>query len=378
MQMEIIIFSLAVAALSYTYVVYPALLVVLGRQAASTPVLSTLPAVSIVVPFHNEERWVARKLDNTLALDYPESRLQIIAVSDGSTDGTAAILERYRERVDVVIRSERRGKPSALNAGAERASGDVLVFTDANVLLEKGALRALVARFADPTVGGVSGCVALVADRTGEPLGEGLYMRYERWVFERESRLATMIGADGALFAVRRALFSPLPQETIADDFDIALTVVAAGSRVVFEPAARASEIVVPDVRAEFRRKVRMIAGGYQAIRRHRRLLRVFASPVVAFELLSHKVFRWLVPVFLAAAFGAAAAGRSHPALATALVVQAAFYGLALAGWASRSLRAWLPVYVPYYFCAVNMAAVLGLWRYLLGQQSVIWHKAER
>ncbi|MEP6887899.1 MAG: glycosyltransferase [Nitrospirales bacterium] len=220
--------------------------------------------------------------------------------------------------------------------------------------------------------------MALQAEGSAEPLGEGIYMQYERWLFERESRALTLVGADGALFSIRRALFAPLPTDTITDDFAIALGVVARGRRVVYEPAARSLELVVPDVRAEFRRKIRMIAGGYQTLWRYRRQFHPLTRPTVAWQLLSHKLLRWLVPVFLMAALASSFDARRNPVMALALAIQIVFYSLAWCGWVSQTLRRWMPVYVPYYFCAVNMAAAIGLWRYLLGRQSVTWHKVQR
>jgi hypothetical protein len=185
-----------------------------------------------------------------------------------------------------------------------------------------------------------------------------------------------MVGADGALFSIRRDCYTPLSADAIADDFEIALGVVEGGRCIRYEPEARALEIVMPDVKAEFRRKVRMIAGGYQALWRHRSLLDPFQRPAVALQLVSHKILRWLVPVFLTAALAASLAAPRSPWLAGAAVVQAAFYGLAACGWLSVRLRRWLPVYVPYYFCAVNLAAAVGFWRYLRGRQPITWQKA--
>lgn len=337
-----------------------------------------LPTVSVIIPFHNEEHWVVLKIDNTLASSYPAQRFEIIAVSDGSTDRTPALLKRYEGRIRCVAYEPRQGKPTALNRGVSEAKGEILVFTDANVLVAPDAIVALARRYRDPSVGAVSGNIALQPEGSGEPLGEGFYMRYERWLFELESRANTMVGVDGALCSVRRNLFVPLASDAIVDDFEIALGVVTQGSRVIYAPEARGVEVVIPDVRAEFRRKVRMIAGGYRAVWRFRHLLNPFKYPVVSFQLLSHKLLRWMVPLFLAVALIASVSALRNPLLAAAAAVQGCFYALALMGWASSRLRGWMPVYVPYYFCAVNLAAALGLWRYLTGRQAVTWEKVKR
>lgn len=378
MSLSILLLAIAVLGLSYTYVIYPALLLLIRKGPDQGRPPSTLPTVSVIVPFHNEERWAIRKIENTLAWTYPADRLQLIAVSDGSTDQTADLLRQYRNRITVIAYSPRQGKPTAINRGVAQATGDILVFTDANVFLQPDALRTLVQRYADVSVGAVCGNVALQAEGSHEPLGEGLYMKYERWLYGRESQALTMVAPDGALFSIRRALFAPLPSDAITDDFALALGVVAKGQRVVYEPTAVGVEIVVPDVRAEFRRKIRMIAGGYQTLWRYRRQVNPFTRPTIAWQLFSHKLLRWWAPVFLLAALASAFAGRQSPMMALVLAVQVAFYGLALCGWLSQTLRSWMPVYVPYYFCAVNMAAAFGLWRYLLGRQSVTWHKVQR
>lgn len=378
MSLSILSFMCAAAGLSYTYVIYPALLLLIRRRSDDGRSLSTLPTVSVIIPFHNEERWATGKIENTLSWKYPADRLQIIAISDGSTDQTARLLDQYQNRVTVIAYPSRKGKPTALNLGAARATGDILIFTDANVFPQLDAVEALVQRYADGSVGGVCGNVTLQAEGSLEPLGEGLYMQYERWLYEAESRALTLVGADGALFSVRRALFAQLPTDTITDDFAIALGVISQNRRIVYESAAGGIELVVPDVRAEFRRKIRMIAGGYQTLWRYRRQLNLLTRPTVAWQLLSHKLLRWLVPAFLLAALASAFAARQNSMMAFALAIQIIFYGLALCGWVSQSLRRWMPVYVAYYFCAVNMAAAIGLWRYLLGRQSVIWHKVQR
>lgn len=378
MSLGFLMFVCAVLGLFYTYVLYPVLLLFMHDRRERDRLLTTLPTVSVIIPFYNEERWAVRKLENTLSWSYPADRLQIIAVSDGSTDRTPMLLRQYDDRVTVVAYPIRRGKPTALNLGAAQATGDILIFTDANVFPQPDAVQALVQRYADASIGGVCGNVALQGEGSLEPLGEGLYMQYERWLFAHESRALTMVGADGALFSIRRTLFVPLPIDTITDDFAMALGVVAQGRRVVYEPRAQSVEIVVPDVQAEFRRKIRMIAGGYQTLWRYRRLFNPLAWPSVAWQLVSHKLLRWLVPVFLMSALAAAFVGREHPVLALALGIQIVFYCVAVCGWLSQRLRRWMPVYVPYYFCAVNAAAAIGLWRYLIGGQSVIWQKVKR
>jgi poly-beta-1,6-N-acetyl-D-glucosamine synthase len=375
------IFLISSLAVIYAYVLYPVLLLAIPKRkmVSSQPIgRKDLPWVSVVIPFHNEERWVARKLENALALDYPSSRFQIIAISDGSTDGTNAILEQYKDRVDTVIYHPRAGKPTALNRGVLGSRGEILIFSDANVLIRPDAVHELLGYYSDPNVGGVSGNVVLQSADNAEPLGEGIYMRYERWVNKLESDAGTMVGVDGALFSIRSRLFSPLQKDTIVDDFTMALEVSSKCKRIVYAQNAKGSEVVRPDVQAEFRRKMRMVAGGYQALWRYKRLFNPWKFPLLQFQLWSHKPMRWFVPFFLAAALVSSLLGARQPVLAAAATLQIVFYALALLGRLSGRLRHFRPIYLPYYFCAANIAAVAGLWRSLFRSQAVMWDKVQR
>lgn len=385
------LFVLSSLFVLYTYLLYPLALMALSRWRGGTrvdsprldrsdaPTEGEWPRVSVVVPLFNEETWVARKLDNTLSWDYPPGRLEVIAVSDGSTDRTNAILEDYHDRVRVLRYRRRQGKPTAMNRGMAVAQGEILLFTDANVMIEPKAIRRMVAHLQEQDVGAVSGNIEILSHVNEEPLGEGLYMRYERKLYELDSRVGTMVGLDGALFAARRRDLSPLPADSIVDDFAIAMQIISKGKRVAYDPRARGTEVVIPDVRSEYARKARMIAGGYQTLGRYRHLLNPLRFPVVAWQLLSHKLLRWTVPFWMTAAFlSSLTVASQHVSLALAVTLQACFYGLALAGAASRSLRRFMPVYAPYYFCAANVAAAVGLWRFLRGGQPVAWQKASR
>jgi cellulose synthase/poly-beta-1,6-N-acetylglucosamine synthase-like glycosyltransferase len=391
MRIVTVIFLMSSLALLHTYVLYPVVLWVI-RKSLNLPLVNFVtppkivgdaseswPAVSVIIPFHNETKWVARKLENTFSCDYPQDRLDVIAVSDGSEDTTNDILDTYKGRAYIIAYHPRRGKATALNAGAAKARGTILIFTDANVLIEPKAIRAMVARYQDQTVGAVSGKIALQSEGTGEPLGEGLYMRYEQWLYSLESQIETMIVGDGALFSMRRELFKPLSPDTVTDDFSLALCVIANRKRLVYEPQANGTEVVIPNVRAEFCRKVRMIAGGYQAVGRFRYLLNPLRFPLVAFQLFSHKLLRWWAPFFLSAVFVAAALKASEGIpFAVAFAVQCLFYTLAGVGWLSAGLRQWRIVYLPYYFVVTNLAALHGFWRFVQGRQTSTWDKVAR
>ena len=299
-------------------------------------------------------------------------------VSDGSSDRTADVARRVGNgRILLLEQPTRRGKAEALNAAVSVATGEILLFTDANVIFERDAIQALVRRFDDPEVGCAVGRVLLTSPQSGEPPGEGLYMRYERWLHAMESRTGTMIGIDGALFAVRRRLYPRLPPGAVVEDFVAGLRCVEQGYRISFEPRAVGYEEAAASVADEFRRKVRMVAGGFQALVEFRHLLNPLRYPLVAWQLLSHKLLRWLVPFPLAVALGA---NLVLPLTRSTWHASPPGHLLRGAGaaWQVPPVRRFLPFYVPYYFCAVNLAALLGLFRFLGRSQSVLWDRPTR
>jgi biofilm PGA synthesis N-glycosyltransferase PgaC len=365
--MEIAFWS-AFIVIAYVYAGYPVLLAAWAR-VASRPVRSApaTPAVSIVLAARNEAAALEARIQNLRALDYPADKVQIVVVSDGSTDRTPEILRVHADRVDAVLVPPG-GKALALNAGVAAARHGIIVFTDARQAFAGDALRALVAPFADPEVGGVTGELVLDCERGvdsagGGPagrrsIGEGIgaYWRYEKWLRNNESLIGSTVGATGAIYALRRDLWQPLPADTILDDVLAPMQAVLAGSRVVFERTARAFDrAAAADV--EFRRKTRTLAGNYQILRLQPRLLLPFVNPVW-WQFVSHKVGRLLVPWALAVmVVSSAALSTTSAVYALAFAGQVAFYGLALYGAVldQRLAR------ISYTFVMMNLAAVTGL-----------------
>jgi len=377
------LFWLFALLFGYVYAGYPLLLwlATLARMPrAGTP--GYQPRVSILIAAHNEQAWIHAKIRNALEVDYPADRLQVIVASDGSSDDTLALAQSVQdERLIVLDIRERGGKANALNQALAHADGDIVVFTDANVFFQPQAVARLAAHFADPACGCVSGRVDLQPmndDDTGEPLGEGFYMRLERFLQARESRLDTLVGTDGALFAARRELVEPLPAGLILDDFLIATRIAAAGHAVRYEAAARAMERVPASVAQEFRRKVRIAAGCFQVLPQLGFLRRPWQRPRLWTLFVSHKLLRWLSPWLLAGLLVTSALLAGQALYAAALGLQLALYALAVIGWWCPGCRHWLPVYVPYYFAAVNLAFALGLWRQLTVGQPVTWERVDR
>jgi biofilm PGA synthesis N-glycosyltransferase PgaC len=331
------VFWASALLIGYVYLGYPALLAVWAsarryrrRVPAARP---DVPAVSIIIAARNEARRLKARVENLLALDYPADRRQIIVVSDGSTDETLRVLAEFRERVDVVS-IPASGKAAALNAGVARADHDILVFADARQSFAPDALRALAAPFADLRIGGVSGALVLDSEarRAGDPpvsAGIGVYWRFEKWLRRHESAIGSMVGATGAIYALRRSLWRPLPPETILDDVLAPMRAVLAGYRVVFTDRAKAFDRSVASSDVEARRKVRTLAGNVQLLWLEPRLLVPFVNPIWL-QFCSHKLGRLAVPYALLALMASSIAlAERHAIYAVALAAQCTFYLLA-------------------------------------------------
>lgn len=375
-------FVVSAALLVYHYLLYPALVIacarLVGRQSVPPP--ATWPRVSFIIAAYNEERVIADKLRNTLALDYPKDRLEIIVVADGSDDATESIVGKFASQGVISLhKSHRRGKTAALNRAVERATGDIVVFSDANNDFAPDAVTKLVCHFSDPTVGGVCGAKRIkpAAERQSS-VGDGLYWRYESAVKFAESKLGTITNADGEIFAVRRDLYQAVPEDIINDDAQITLDLVKRGYRVRYEPEARSYEFASIHLRDDFHVKVRMVSGGFQTLVKNASMLFPVRS-WFAWAFFSHKTLRWLAPLFLIMVLAASAVLSYEPLFLAALAAQIGFYGLALAGyWRIGRGRLPVAIYVPFYFTAMNLAALWGLLRFLRRRQTVQWRKAQR
>ncbi len=372
------VFWLSAGVVALVYAGYPAFVWLLAQLVGkgAPKKRDQEPTVTVVVPVHNEEGIIAEKLRNCVAVDYPKEKLQILVASDGSTDGTNGVVRSFAsDGVTLVDLRERGGKTRAINRSMEVAKGDVVVFTDANAFLRPGTVRNLVRNFADPEVGCVCG-QRLYVDHKGHRVeeGEGLYWRYERFVKDCESRLHSVMGADGAIFAIRRHLYTPLGSDLV-DDLVTSLQILAAGYRVVSEPRAFVHERAAASGSEEFRRKKRIVARALRGLAYMRGLLNPFRHPLFALQLLFHKVFRWLVPVFLLAVLGANIALLDRWPYVVALAAQILLYGAGVTGalLGPRIRAMGRLVSVPYYFCTVNVAAMAGLAKFVLGKVETTW-----
>ncbi len=347
------VFWASFAFVAYVYAGYP-LLVAAWARLVRRPVArgDWQPTVSLVIAVRNERDTIAGKIENCLDLDYPADRLEIVVSLDGSSDGTDRVVDRLLDRpvgsapcaaLRVVGSPRHEGKAAALNRAVAEARGEILVFCDARQRIEPGAVRELVADLRDPSVGAVTGELLLLDDDEHEAAdGVGLYWRYEKALRALESRIHSTVGATGALYAVRRELYRPIPEEAILDDVIVPMGAVLAGKRTVFEPRARAHDRVCPP-ELEFRRKVRTLAGNFQLLALMPELLKPWRNPVFV-QFVSHKVGRLLVPHFLVLLF-ASNLLLTEGFYLLFLVGQCSFYALAGAGaLMSKSSR---PVPVP-------------------------------
>jgi poly-beta-1,6-N-acetyl-D-glucosamine synthase len=379
------LFAACVGLVFYTYVGYPILMWVLAsRNGADLGTLrgplGALPRVSLLVAAYNERAVIRQKIENALSLEYPTDRLEILIGSDGSDDGTVeaaeSCLPAARGRI---IPMARRGKSWVINDLVATATGEILVFTDANTMFEQDALVELVRPFADPEIGCVSGLLRLTpaGDHVGA-VGEGFYWRYETFKKTQESVFRAVAGANGAIYAVRKNLFVPLSSRTINDDLTTSMRVYLQGKRIVLADRARGHEMTAPELSGEFRRHVRDSAGHFRALIELAGMLNPRLG-MPAFCYVSHRVIRWLVPLFMIGALTSSALLLGSPLYRALFFIQAVAYAACLAAtpWALRggSLG---PFRVPFYFVSVNVAIVFGFFRFLSGTQTSKWEPTAR
>jgi poly-beta-1,6-N-acetyl-D-glucosamine synthase len=367
------------AIVAYSYVGYPALVGALAwlrpaRRVSKAPIE---PRVTLLIVAHNEEARIEDKLRNCLEVDYPRDRLEVLVASDGSRDGTEHLVRSFAsEGVHLLALPGPNGKPSAINAAVPRASGEILVLCDVRQRLGKSAIRELVAHFADPQVGAVSGELHIpggTSSTSGE--GVGIYWSYEKAIRRAESRLGSTIGATGALYAFRKSLFQPIDPRTILDDVAIPMNVTRAGYRVTFEPAAEAFDEPATDTAREYGRKVRTLAGNYQLVALYPWLLDPRRNRLL-WQFVSHKLSRLAVPWCLMAFFGASAwlAFQGSPAYQPLVAAQAVFYGMAAAGCGLERLGRhprWLSI--PCGLTLLNVAAGAAFFGFLRGTHKAAW-----
>ncbi|MCI0567248.1 MAG: glycosyltransferase family 2 protein [Acidobacteria bacterium] len=377
------IFWIALGLLCYVHFGYPLILVALKRFRPRVVRRGEVcPAVDFLIGAYNEEGVIREKLENCLALDYPRDRLRIIVASDASTDRTDAIVMEYQDRgVQLIVSPCRRGKAVNFREIVPGLKGEIVLFSDAGSFYRADTLQKMMRNFADPEVGCVGGRLRYRnPDATSVSQGEGLYWGYEVFLRKSESAIGSAMVLSGAVYAIRRELYRPVPDD-LPDDFLCPLQVLDQGKRVLYEADTEISEKMATSARAEMLTKVRIISGNFAALRTMKHLLNPVRNPLVALQLLSHRLLRWFILPLAALMLLASLLLAHRPFYLLALVGQLLFYSLAGVGWlmdlgGKRSRLAFLP----YYFVLVNLAAAWGAWNGLAnrGRGTGIWEPVER
>ena len=341
------------------------------------------PELTLLIAAYNEKEVIDRKIENSRQLDYPVDKLHIVWITDGSDDGTPELIRNYAG-MTVWHEPKRNGKIGAINRGMQLVTTPIVVFSDANTMLGKDAVRRIVRLFSRPDVGCVSGEKRIFQrNKDGAAgAGEGIYWKYESALKKWDAELFSVVGAAGELFAIRTDLFDDVEPDTLLDDFVISLRIAQKGYTIQYDPDAYAIEYASTNVAEELKRKVRISAGGIQAVVRLRSLLNIFKYGTLAFQYLSHRVLRWtLAPLclLLLIPFNFSLAVSVPGFYRLLFGLQLIFYSLALLGWyfENRSVKVKL-LFVPYYFFIMNLSVFLGFFRYLKKSQSVNWERAQR
>lgn len=374
-----VLFWIIFFAVLYTYLGYPIVLLIVSKFEKKIVKKSEYtPFVSVVISAYNEERFISKKIENLLQSNYPYDKFEIIIGSDGSRDGTEDLVSNCAdERVKYFRFVQNMGKPHVLNGLVAEARGSIVVFTDSRQRFEKDTLRALVNNFSDPDVGCVSG--ELYFEETpdsGVAKGMDAYWKYEKWLRRKESEIGSMLGATGAIYAIRRRLFEPVPNDILVDDMYIPLNIVRKGFRAIFDGEAKAFDLVSNKSGQEFTRKVRTLAGNFQIFKAFSDLLNPAQSPI-GWQFISHKLMRLLIPHFLICLFGINLLLFKESIYGALLLVQIGFYALAgfEALYAKKTNKKSIG-YIPYMFCLLNVSAFAGFIRYLKGANQSTWKKA--
>lgn len=385
-----LLFWLSFLLLGWTYFGYPLLMLIWARLSPKTILKdeSSFPSITLLIPAFNEADVIRRKIENSLALDYPASLLQIIVIDDDSDDTTAEIVGEYVDKgVLLITKPQRSGKMSSVNMGFEEATGEIVVLSDASPSYDIDALRLLGRSFADPSIGVVVGTLAIWDAENAVAKSAGLYWKYESALRRWESRTGSTVAVHGNMFAIRRELYQPLETSTINDEFSIAMEVIRQGYRVVYEPEAVSYDEASSNMEDEFNRRVRINAGRYQALFSSGYLNA--PSLEVGFRLFSHKLLRPLAPILMILLLTLNSLAVVSPGTPASwipftlsgwwalflLFGQFGFYFLAWLGWNQETKRSLRFLNIPYFFVSTNLAALLGLWRWLHNKQSVTWQK---
>ncbi|MDP2415213.1 glycosyltransferase family 2 protein [Daejeonella sp.] len=387
-----IIFWISLFIIFYTYLGYGFILYLMllirrmmrGKRPEIFYAWDDLPTCTLLIAAYNEENFISEKIRNTLALEYPDGKLELIFITDGSTDRTPDILKEYPQ-IKLLHQKERKGKVAAMHRALAYVKTEIIIFTDANTELNKDALCKIARHYADESVGAVAGEKRIKVNELADAstAGEGFYWQYESILKKWDSELYSTIGAAGELFSVRSYLYEAVENDTILDDFMISMLIAVKSYRIIYEPEAYAFETASENITEELKRKIRIAAGGIQSILRLKELLNIFRFGTLSFQYISHRVLRWTISPFLLVLvliFNILIPiYNDNPIYSLLLLGQVIFYLLALFGliFEQKYIRIKL-FFIPYYFCVMNYAVMAGIKRYWGRRQSALWEKAKR
>jgi biofilm PGA synthesis N-glycosyltransferase PgaC len=382
------VFWIGLFTVFYTYLGYGFIIFIFSKikrypKAANYQDENRWPEVTLVIAAYNEENFIKEKIGNTLSLDYPTGKLSVFVVTDGSNDRTPEIVKEYGT-IQHFHQSERKGKIHAVNRIMKLVKTPLVIFCDANTYLNAESIKNIVRHYQDEKVGGVAGEKRIFkkAEDNASGAGEGLYWKYESFLKKKDSEVYSVVGAAGELFSVRTALYEEPTENIIIEDFYISLKIAMNGYRFIYEPDATATETASASVSEEWKRKVRISAGGFQAMLKLLPLLNIFQYGILSFQYISHRVLRWTLaplalPLIVVSNIVLALTGS--PFYLLVLIMQILFYGLAGLGYLLQDKNVSIKgFFVPYYFSVMNFSVYAGLIRFLKGQQSVVWEKSKR
>ena len=340
------------------------------------------PAVSVILSIWNEEDVIKSKIKNLLSLDYPAEKIEILIGSDGSSDQTNDMIRQFIDpRVHLIEDAQRRGKMATLNDLVKKAKNEIIVFTDARQIFERDAVKVLVSNFNDSQVGCVSGELMFSKKDGATARGINLYWNYEKFIRRAESHVHSMLGATGAIYAIRRELFTEIPEDIVLDDMFVPFKIIQSGYRAVFDSSAIAYDEVADSSREEHRRKARTLFGNYQIFWVFREMFNPAKSPI-AFQLFSHKLLRVLIPLFMVALFFINWSLTGELLYQMLFDLQKLFYIMAVIGGLARHQKYGIlktvskVCYIPYVFCLLNFSALIGFLRFFAARQDITWEKA--
>lgn len=376
-----IIFWLNIGIIFYAYFGYPLFILFLSLFINHKIIKGDIePNVTILITAYNEERNIARKLENTLSLDYPKEKLEIIVASDASEDKTDQIVREFADQGVVLHRVEGRvGKTETQNQTVKIVKGDIIIFSDATTKYKDDAIKKIVRNYNDPSIGAVSGRYEYV-NPTGAPVGLGtiLFWKYENSVKSRQTRIETVTGCCGCIYSVRKSLYEPLPRDIISDLVE-PLKILEKGYRIAFEPEAVAYEETTETSQEEFGMRVRVISRGMVGLWYMRKLFNPFKYGFISFQLFSHKVLRWMIPFLLPFLLISNLFLIGHPFYTLTLIVQILFYIGALGGYLlDRMGKKAKLLAIPLYYCVVNAASVVAFFRTIFGKKAIVWETVRK